>query len=180
MKFFALTGSLRTQSVNTEVLRACQFLATGDATIALYNGLGALPHFNPDLDREGMEPPPAVAELRARIGEADALLISCPEYAHGPAGSLKNLLDWMVSAPEMYGKVACILSTSEHAKFAPVALVETLRTMSVTVVTGAAIVVPVNGRRLTAEEIAADTELAPTLQRALEDVARTVTDAQSL
>jgi chromate reductase, NAD(P)H dehydrogenase (quinone) len=179
MRLLALTGSLRSHSINTEVLRASERLLPAGVTVSLFDGLGALPHFNPDLDREGMDPPPAVADLRTRIGEADALLISCPEYAHGPAGSFKNLLDWLVSAPEMYGKVACILSTSALAQFAPAALAETLRTMSVTVVTGAAIIIPVNGRRLSAEDVAMDAELAPILQRALSDLARAVAQVRS-
>jgi chromate reductase, NAD(P)H dehydrogenase (quinone) len=164
MNMLALTGSLRAQSINTEVLRACAALAPAGTTVAVYDGLGTLPHFNPDLDEEGMQLPSSVAELRTRIGAADILLISCPEYAHGPAGSFKNLLDWMVSAPEMHGKLACILSTSEHAQFAPVALVETLRTMSVSIVTGAAVLIPVNGRRMRAADIVADPQLATLLQ----------------
>jgi chromate reductase, NAD(P)H dehydrogenase (quinone) len=167
MNILGLTGSLRAQSINTEVLRACEALAPAGSSVTVYDGLGTLPHFNPDLDEDGMQPPSSVAALRSRIGAADLLLISCPEYAHGPAGSFKNLLAWMVSAPEMHGKLTCVLSTSEHAQFAPVALVETLRTMSVSIVTGAAVVVPVNGRRMHAADIVADPQLASLLQTLL-------------
>jgi NAD(P)H-dependent FMN reductase len=61
---------------------------------ALYEGMGALPAFNPDLDRDPL--PPAVADLRSRIRAADALVFSTPEYAGDLPGSFKNLLDWIV------------------------------------------------------------------------------------
>ncbi|MBC7977439.1 MAG: NAD(P)H-dependent oxidoreductase [Myxococcales bacterium] len=41
--------------------------------------------------------PAPVAALRAQVGAADALAICSPEYAHGMPGSLKNVLDWLVT-----------------------------------------------------------------------------------
>jgi NAD(P)H-dependent FMN reductase len=46
--FLAISGSLRAHSTNTEVLRACAILAPESVRIALLDGLGDLPHFNPD------------------------------------------------------------------------------------------------------------------------------------
>jgi chromate reductase, NAD(P)H dehydrogenase (quinone) len=174
MRFLALSGSLRARSINTEVLRAAVLVAP-HGTITHFSGaLSLLPHFNPDLDADSMTPPTPVAVLRAEIAAADALLISCPEYAHGIAGSFKNLLDWLVSGPEMVGKPVCILNASDASLFGPRALVETLSTMSARVVSGGAITVPVNGRRLDAEEIAADAALATALRAALGHVAAAV------
>jgi chromate reductase, NAD(P)H dehydrogenase (quinone) len=67
-----------------------------------YDGLDALPHFNPDDDWEPL--PPAVVDLRASIATADAVLFCTPEYAGALPGSFKNLLDWTVGGGEMYGK----------------------------------------------------------------------------
>jgi chromate reductase len=47
---------------------------------------------------------PAVADLRARIGAARAVLLCTPEYAGALPGSFKNLLDWTVGGTEMYRK----------------------------------------------------------------------------
>ncbi|MES3035982.1 MAG: NADPH-dependent FMN reductase [Gemmatimonadota bacterium] len=179
LRLLGLTGSLRARSINTELLRAASVLLPPGAHLTMYDGLGALPHFNPDLDVEGATPPETVAALRAAVREADALLVSSPEYAHGVAGSFKNLLDWLVSGPEMLGKPVCILSASSSATFAPAALVETLRTMSGTVVSGAAITVPVNGRRLDAAAIAAEPDLAAVLRHALALVAGSVSAPQT-
>jgi NAD(P)H-dependent FMN reductase len=126
-----------------------------------------LPHFNPDLDFEGAELPPSVVDFRKAIGDADAILISSPEYAHGVPGSLKNALDWLVSGPEMPGKTTGLLTASARSLFAHAALEETLRTMSADVVAGAVVVVPMEGRRLDAASIATDPALAPIIEGAV-------------
>jgi chromate reductase len=78
-----------------------------------YAGLGDLPHFNPDDDRDPLHP--AVAELRAAINAADAILICTPEYAGGLPGSFKNLLDWTVGGGEIYGKPVAWINASSVA-----------------------------------------------------------------
>jgi len=92
----AISGSLRAHSSNTETLRALTLLAPPEVTITPFDGLAALPHFNPDHDVEGMALPEAVQSLRAQIEAADGIVISSPEYAHGVPGSLKNALDWSI------------------------------------------------------------------------------------
>jgi len=94
-----VSGSLRTGSTNTEALRA---IAGARPSDVLYDGIGALPHFDPDLDVDPV--PPAVAELRAAIATADGVLFCTPEYAGELPGSFKNLLDWTVGGGEIYEK----------------------------------------------------------------------------
>ena len=115
MRIFAISGSLRARSSNTELLRAAALVAPAGWTFDFYDGLAGLPHFNPDLDAEGSTPPEPVRELRARIAAADALLICSPEYAHGVAGSMKNALDWLVSDAAMVGKPVGLLNASARA-----------------------------------------------------------------
>jgi chromate reductase len=67
-----------------------------------YPDIAVLPHFNPDDDHDPL--PPAVAELRAAVGAADAVLFCTPEYAGTLPGSFKNLLDWLVGGTEINGK----------------------------------------------------------------------------
>jgi chromate reductase, NAD(P)H dehydrogenase (quinone) len=127
MRILAISGSLRSRSSNTAVLRVARTLAPSGVDIILYESLGALPHFNPDLD--GEEPPQSVLELRYEVGLADGLLISSPEYAHGVPGSLKNALDWLVASVEFPGKAVALLNTSPRATHAPAQLSEILMTM---------------------------------------------------
>ena len=109
-----ICGSLRSGSTNEALLRTVASLLPSDIEADLYDGMGALPHFNPDDDQDPL--PPAVADMRSRIAAADAILFSIPEYAGAMPGSLKNLLDWTVGGTETSDKpVAWInISTSPN------------------------------------------------------------------
>lgn len=89
-----IPGSLRSRSTNRAMLRTVPAVAPSGVETTMYEGLGGLPPLNPDDDGDG--PPPAVADLRAAIRAADALLFSVPEYAGGLPGAFKNLLDWTI------------------------------------------------------------------------------------
>jgi NAD(P)H-dependent FMN reductase len=102
-RILLISGSLRGASTNSALLRTARECAPDGVEAVLYEGMGSLPHFNPDDDPEGGPVHPAVAELRAAIGEADALLFCTPEYAGALPGSFKNLLDWTVGGGETYG-----------------------------------------------------------------------------
>ncbi|GGA52331.1 NADPH-dependent FMN reductase [Dyella nitratireducens] len=124
-----LSGSLRRVSSNTAALLAARELAQPGLSLALYTGLGTLPLFNPDDESEGV--PVVVQELRAAVGQSDALLIACPEYAHGVPGAFKNLLDWLVGSLEFPNKPVLLINASARGSHhAQDALCEILRTMS--------------------------------------------------
>lgn len=128
MKVLAISGSLSAMSSNTALLSAAGKVAPAGTEIMLYDGLAELPHFSPDLDIDPL--PASVAALRARIAAVDALAICSPEYAHGMPGSLKNALDWLVSAVEPIGKPVLLISASPSgAAYAHAHLLEVLRTM---------------------------------------------------
>ena len=55
LKLLAVSGSLRTASSNTMLLRAAAGLAPPGMELTFYDGLDRLPHFSPDLD--GDDPP---------------------------------------------------------------------------------------------------------------------------
>ena len=94
MRILAISGSLRADSYNTALARAARELAPEGVEVEVYEGLGLVPHYDQDLDQEGVEAPSAVAELRRRIEEADALLLVTPEYNGSITGVLKNAIDW--------------------------------------------------------------------------------------
>jgi chromate reductase len=103
-RILLISGSLRQGSTNTAVLRTASGLASDGIETTLYGGMGSLPHFNPDDDREGAPVHAAVAELRAAVGAADALLVCTPEYAGALPGAFKNLLEWTVGDGSTYRK----------------------------------------------------------------------------
>jgi chromate reductase, NAD(P)H dehydrogenase (quinone) len=94
MRILAISGSLRADSYNTALANAARELAPEGVEVEVYEGLGLLPHYDQDLDQEDVEVPSAVAEVRRRIEEADALLLVTPEYNGSFTGVLKNAIDW--------------------------------------------------------------------------------------
>jgi len=168
MRILALNGSLRARSSNGAVLRALAELAPPGVEVAVDDSLGELPHFNPDLDEEGAVPPPPVAALRARLAAADAVIVCSPEYAHGVPGALKNALDWLVSDVPLIGKRVAVLAVSPSGgAHAHAHLVETLRTMSWTVVEPASLRVQLGRAQLDADGRLADPAVRDRLRAAV-------------
>ncbi|MEV8589704.1 NADPH-dependent FMN reductase [Streptomyces sp. NPDC051180] len=90
----ALSGSLRADSHNTQLLRAAQKFNPGTREIEIYEGLRDIPPYDLDLDTPERRPA-AVGELRRRVSEAAGLLIATPEFNYSVPGVLKNALDWL-------------------------------------------------------------------------------------
>lgn len=113
MRVLAISGSLRRDSYNTQLLRAAEELAPRGLDIDLYDGLAAIPPY--DADEETRGTPPSVADLKRRIASADVVLIATPEYNSSLPGQLKNALDW-VSRPikegPLRGKPTVVIGAS--------------------------------------------------------------------
>jgi chromate reductase len=165
MHILALSGSLRRGSSNTTLLCALSALAPVGCDIVLYGGLGDIPAFNPDLDDTA---PQSVQNFRERLREADGVLISSPEYAHGVSGAMKNALDWVVGSGELSRKPVALLNAAPWANFAQSQLLETLRTMDADVVEKASVTVTLLPKTIDEAGIAAHPEIAPVLRAALE------------
>ncbi len=162
MRILAISGSLRAASSNRSLLEATALAAPPGVEIVLFEGLGALPHFNPDLD---IDPAPAaVTYWREALRNADAVLLSSPEYAHGVPGALKNALDWIVSSGEFMNKPVALVNASPRGEFAQSSLAETLTVMMARVLPT---VIAVQGRKLDAAGIAADPTFGPALRQML-------------
>lgn len=165
MKILAVPGSLRAASINAAFCRAAARLAPAGVEVSVFGGLGALPHFNPDLEAD---PPRPVQEFRSLVAGADALLIASPEYAHGVSGVMKNALDWLVSFEGFVFKPVALVNTSPRAHHAYEAMLETLRTMSATIVPDACVTVPLLGAVTTEEGMLQSTEVSAQLRQALD------------
>ena len=103
MRILAICGSLQANSSNLTLLRLAAARAPEGVEVVIYDGLGTLPHFNPDL--EASAPLPEVQALRGALAGSDALLIACPEYGHSLPGALKNAIDWVIGSGELERKV---------------------------------------------------------------------------
>ncbi|BCG69924.1 FMN reductase [Mesorhizobium sp. 113-1-2] len=124
----AISGSLRAASTNSALVAALARNAPAGCRVSVYDGLGRLPIFNPD--DEGERTPREAADLIDAVTSADGVIVSCPEYAHGVPGGLKNALDWLVSRDAAVAKPAMLVHASPRSLFARAALAEIMRTMS--------------------------------------------------
>ena len=105
-----LAGALRQGSTNRKLIREAARLfgparfVEADLNLPLYDG----------DDEEATGIPPAVQRLADQIAEADAVVISTPEYNKGLSGVMKNALDWVSRAegsPWM-GKPVAVMSAA--------------------------------------------------------------------
>jgi chromate reductase len=92
IRIAGICGSLRQGSFSRGLLRAALESAPAAMEIALFDRLGDIPPYNDDVFAKG-DPEP-VADMKAFMGGADALLIATPEYNYGVPGVLKNAIDW--------------------------------------------------------------------------------------
>jgi chromate reductase, NAD(P)H dehydrogenase (quinone) len=171
MNVLALSGSLRSASINSAFCRAAARLAQPPMTVTVYPGLGLLPLFNADLDEH---PPSSVQELRSAVAGASGLLIASPEYAHGISGAMKNALDWLVSFEGFVYKPVAVVNTSPRARHAYEALLEVLRTMSAALVYEASITLPLLGQATTEQQMIDSPVIATAIQEALTALARAI------
>ena len=128
MNVFAIAGSLRAGSSNVALVRVIAALAPSGVNVNVFDTLGELPMFSPDID--GNEPPQAIVDFRTQIAAADAILLCTPEYAYGMPGSLKNALDWLVSSASLYRKPVAALSASPSPRGGDRALAWLLQTLT--------------------------------------------------
>lgn len=139
-------------------------MAPEGVVIDLFNDLDQLPHFNPDLEDQDCA---AVTHYCQKLQQADGLIISSPEYAHGVPGVLKNALDWVVGSGELVGKPVALLNASPRAMHAQASLRETLTVMMAKIIEDASITIPLLGTKLNAEEISVHPKFSPILKAAL-------------
>jgi NAD(P)H-dependent FMN reductase len=174
-RILLVSGSTRSGSTNTALLRAALAACPPGVEARLFEGMTDLPHFNPDDDVDPL--PPAVIHLRREIAAADAVLFCTPEYAGALPGTFKNLLDWTVGGPEMYEKpvawVNAAGSPSRGAK-AHESLETVLRTIHAEIVREACTHVPVPRDRVGPDGGVDDPEILGRMGEVLRVLARHV------
>ena len=88
-----LVGSLRADSVNRQIAESLRDLAPEGVVIDIVDGLGDLPFYNEDLDRDAVAE--VVTQVRARVARADRVLAVTPEYNATMPAVLNNAIDWL-------------------------------------------------------------------------------------
>jgi NAD(P)H-dependent FMN reductase len=173
-KILCISGSLRPTSTNTNILKAIPQLFTWpDISFSIYEGLDQLPYFSPELDYEGATPAASVADLRAQLKAADAVIVCTPEYAFGVPGVLKNALDWIVSSGELVDKPTAVISASPMmtgGDKANASLVQTLKVMTATITDDRILTIPTVRTKIDATGNIIDEELKKELMKIVDSL----------
>lgn len=122
-RILALSGSVRTFSLNTQLLGvAVKAVEQAGGTVTVLDLRDyELPFYDGDLEaEEGI--PQAAVDLKALFAAHDGLLLACPEYNGSLTPLLKNTIDWLSRAAEneaplaaFDGKVAGLIAASPGA-----------------------------------------------------------------
>ena len=93
MRLVAISGSLRTGSLNSALIRAAASVAPEGAQIHVET-LEGIPLYNGD-DEAAHGLPRPVAALKEALASAGGLILATPEYNNSMPGVLKNAFDWL-------------------------------------------------------------------------------------
>ncbi|HTD05447.1 NADPH-dependent FMN reductase [Undibacterium sp.] len=104
-RIVGISGSLRSKSFNTALLRAAAALMPDGVTLEIAT-LKGIPLYDGDVEQaQGI--PPAVTALKEQIAGADGVLLATPEYNNSMPGVFKNAIDWMsrpaADIPRVFG-----------------------------------------------------------------------------
>jgi NAD(P)H-dependent FMN reductase len=146
-KILAIPGSIRASSSNFLLLRAIVETMAAELEVTIFEGVAALPHFDPGVT----DPPAPVAGFLQLLRTSDGVIICTPEYAHGVPGSLKNAIDWTVSSAEFSGKPTVLITASTDGRFGHQALLETLRVIEARDVERLSLLIPFVRAKINAE-----------------------------
>ena len=137
IKILAISGSLRSNSSNTALIKAIAKIVPDFVQYTIYEDLHNIPLFD-----ESDIPAESVTKLRHLIANADGILICSPEYAFGVSGVLKNAIDWTVSSGEFYDKPVALITAAINGEKAHASLLNILDALAAKVVEDGTLVIP--------------------------------------
>jgi chromate reductase, NAD(P)H dehydrogenase (quinone) len=147
VRILGISGSLRSGSFNTALLRAAQSLTDNGVALEIAT-LRGIPLYDGDVEeREGL--PASVVQLKERIVASDGVLMATPEYNNGVPGVFKNAIDWLSrpssDIPRVFGNRPFAVIGASPGGFGTIlaqnAWLPTLRTLGVRYWTGGRLLV---------------------------------------
>lgn len=103
IKIVGISGSLRSGSYNSALLRAAQQALPAGVQMEI-GTIKGIPLYDADIEtNEGI--PSSVQTLKTQIIAADGVLLVTPEYNNSIPGVTKNAIDWLSRPPADSGKV---------------------------------------------------------------------------
>jgi NAD(P)H-dependent FMN reductase len=182
-RILGISGSLRSGSFNTALLRTAQTLVDRDVQLDIVT-LAGIPLYDGDLEqREGI--PPAVAALKDRVVASDGLLLATPEYNNGIPGVFKNAIDWLSrpasDIPRVFGDRPVAVIGASPGSFGTIlsqnAWLPVLRTLGTRHWFGAKLMVSKAGQVFDADGKLQDEEVLKRLRNFLQGYSKFVREA---
>lgn len=180
IRILGISGSLKLSSSNSALTRALGRLMPDGVEYTVYDSLGLLPHFSPDID--GDSSPAVVTEFRGMLATSDAVIICTPEYAFNLPGVLKNALDWTVSTGEFYEKPTAVISASplpSGGNKAHLSLMMTMTAMQANVPEKAKLMIASINKKMQGDEIT-DNETSEQLKAVIYELTALIQIKQNL
>jgi chromate reductase, NAD(P)H dehydrogenase (quinone) len=111
LRVLAVPGSLRRGSYNRRLLATAAERAPETMAVTLFDGLGAIPLFDEDVEAGGL--PAGVRALRDEVAASNGVLIATPEYNRSIPGVLKNAIDWLSRCDDVLaGKPVAVIGAT--------------------------------------------------------------------
>jgi chromate reductase len=111
LKVVGINGSLRQASWNRKLLHLALSSLDNMGVETSEFDLNGVPMYSRDLEDMGM--PESVIALRKSVEEADAVIVTTPEYNGTFSAAIKNCIEWLSRNPNlMDGKLFSIMTSS--------------------------------------------------------------------
>lgn len=177
-RMLAISGSTRKASSNLNLIHAIAGLATDKFDLEIFEGLAEIPHFNPDCIPDNI--PPQVQAFYEMLKAADAVLICTPEYAIGVPGTLKNAIDWTVSAMSFSQKPVALITASTSGAIAHQSLLGTLLIIESRITKDAQLLVPAIKTKVNSDNTITDEATLEAVHRLLLGLSDIIADKPGL
>ncbi|GAA3513214.1 hypothetical protein GCM10022393_28770 [Aquimarina addita] len=110
----AINGSASKNSSNLKLITWVAKTMGNTYQFIVFENLSELPHFNPALT--DTDTPKQITAFRNEISNADAILISTPEYIFSIPSGLKNAIEWCVSTTVFSTKPIGLITASANGE----------------------------------------------------------------
>lgn len=207
LQLMVLLGSTKDQSSNHKLVKYLENTVKAkhntdqqQATEYSWNifPIGALPFFDPDLDKAPLEPntaeksrrddhpneegkdasldplevnskvPTVVQQLRQKVADADGILICTPEYVFSLPGILKNALEWLVSTTSLTDKPMALVTAAADGRQAQQSLERIVGTLGGKFTAQSSIRIPGAAGKFDKQGLLNDSATAASLQQLLD------------
>lgn len=165
----AVSGSLRSNSSNTLILKEIQKWVPQHITFTIYQDMATLPAFD-----DSMEAPDPVIAWRRLLAEADGVFICSPEYAFGIPGALKNAMDWTVGSCELVSKPLALVTAATGGEKAHAAWLQIFTALSANIPDGGSLLIPFVRSKLNEKGELSDVATREALQSTLQVLINTI------